>query len=362
MKRFFVCALLFIGAFLSTGNAQGVNFEKLSLKEAISKAKDPTNPRLVFVDCYTSWCVPCLEMAKNEFPKKIAGDFFNPKFVSVKYDMEKGEGIDIKKKYNVDVYPTFLILNEKGEEVNRLVGKSGAEEFIEKVTKALDPKNSLAGLKATYEEKKDMLTGLPYARALLENGKDPCPLLEELFDNAQDFERFSREYLSFAMGTVKFGSPFFRKMMLEKHRMDLEIGTEVVNEMIFDKIRRDMYIVANGTTDRYKISYTPQEVEDIAYTIALLKLDPADPQNYMCRVALYIANNDLDGMIKYYRRYIWNLPSNTVYKGILEGILMSRTAQATAEQKAGIKAYFEYAAKTFEKEANHYKKQAETIK
>lgn len=362
MKRFFVGALLFFCALSNTSNAQGVNFEKLTLKEAISKAKDPSNPRLVFVDCYTSWCVPCLEMAKNEFPKKVAGDFFNPKFVSVKYDMEKGEGIDIKKKYNVDVYPTFLILNEKGEELNRLVGKSGAEEFIEKVTKALDPKNSLSGLKATYEEKKDMLTGLPYARALLENSKDPCPLLEELFDNGQDFERFSREYLSFAMSTVKFGSPFFRKMMLEKHRMDLEIGTEVVNEMIFDKIRKDMYIVANGTADRYKISYTPREVEDIAYTIALLKLDPSEPQNYMCRVALYIANNDLDGMIKYYRRYIWNLPSNTVFKGILEGVLMSRVAQATDAQKAGIKAYFEYASKTFEKEAKHYKNQAESIK
>ncbi|MCM5526953.1 thioredoxin family protein [Parasegetibacter sp. NRK P23] len=362
MKRFFVCALLFIGAFLSTGNAQGVNFEKLSLKEAISKAKDPTNPRLVFVDCYTSWCVPCLEMAKNEFPKKIAGDFFNPKFVSVKYDMEKGEGIDIKKKYNVDVYPTFLILNEKGEEVNRLVGKSGAEEFIEKVTKALDPKNSLAGLKATYEEKRDMLSGLPYAKALLENNQDPTPLLEELYDNGQDFERFSRDFTSFAMSTVKFGSPFFRKMMLEKYRMDEELGTQVVNQMIFDKIRKDMYIVANERTARYKISYTPQEVEDIAYTIGLLKLDPSDPESHMCRVALYVAKNDLDGMISYYRRYIWNLPNNTVYKPILEGILMSNVAKATAEQKAGIKDYFEYAAKTFEKQANYYKKQAETIK
>lgn len=41
----------------------------------------------------------------------------------------------------------------QGQEINWVVGKSPADEFIEKVKTALDPKNSLPGLKAAYEEK-----------------------------------------------------------------------------------------------------------------------------------------------------------------------------------------------------------------
>ncbi|MDE5612601.1 MAG: thioredoxin family protein, partial [Odoribacter sp.] len=69
---------------------EGVAFRNITLDEAQEQAK--AENKLVFMDCYTSWCGPCQEMTKKVFPQKAAGDYFNPRFVCVKYDMEKGAG------------------------------------------------------------------------------------------------------------------------------------------------------------------------------------------------------------------------------------------------------------------------------
>lgn len=362
MKKFITSLLFGICiCYCQMTSAQGINFESLTLSNAMSKASDPARPKLILIDCYTTWCIPCIEMAQMEFPKKVAGDYVNPKFVSIKFDMEKGEGLEIAKKYNVKAYPTFLILNSQGQEINRVVGKSTAEEFIEKVEKALDPKNSLPGLKSAYEAKRGMNTGMPYALALYQNSKDPSPVLEELFERAMDFERFSTSYLELALGTVKFGSPFFRKLMLYKSNMDQAMGTEVINKIIFDKVRKDMYSIASGTGAKYNVFYTPQQVEEVAYTIGLLKLRKDVPENHMCQIALYVANKDLDGMINYYKRYLRNLPSNDVFKGILDNILSAQLSNASEAQKMAIKEYFQSAAKFLDKEAKQYQSKAESI-
>jgi len=343
-------------------SAQGIKFETISLKEAMGKAANPASPKLILVDCYTTWCIPCIEMAQTEFPKKEAGDYFNPKFVSVKFDMEKGEGKELGKKYGVKAYPTFLLLDAQGNELNRVVGKATAEEFIEKVKTALDPKNSVKGLKAAYEASKSMTTGMPYVMALYQNSKDPAPVLEELFDNAMDYERFSPNYLELALGTAKFGSPFFRKMMMYKSNMDQAMGTEIINRIIFDKIRKDMYSIAMENGARYNVFYTPQEVEDVAYTIGLMKLKPDLTERHIINAALYVSKKDIDGLIAYYNRNIWSIPSSDVFRGILDGVLANQIAKATESQKQAIKGFFEKSGKFFEKEGKRSLSMAESIK
>lgn len=97
--------------------------------------------KLVFIDCYTSWCVPCAEMANNVFPLKEMGDYFNPRFVAVKLSMESPEGIELNKKYKVTAYPTFLILNHEGDEIGRITGGMDAKSFITKVAGVLAQRN-----------------------------------------------------------------------------------------------------------------------------------------------------------------------------------------------------------------------------
>jgi len=363
MKKLIKSILCGIAICYSTSlSAQGIKFETISLKEAMAKASNPASPKKILVDCYTTWCVPCIQMAQEEFPKKEAGDFFNPRFISVKFDMEKGEGKELAKKYGVMAYPTFLVLDAEGNEINRIVGKSTAEEFIEKAKVALDPKNSLAGLKSAFEANKNMTTAMPYALALNQKSMDPSPVLEQVFENAYDYERFSKDYIEMSLGTAKFGSPFFRKLMMYKNNLDQAMGTEVINRIIFDRVRKHMYLIAMENGAKYNVVYTPQEVEDIAYTVGLLKLSPDKVERHVCFAALYVANKDIDGLISYYNHYIWSIPSGDVFKGILDGILLNQASKANPAQKAAIRTYFEKSGKFFEKDGKNSLLSAELIK
>ena len=104
---------------------KGTVFEKGTLKELLAKAAK--EKKYLFVDVYATWCGPCK-----------AGNYFNKTFVNAKFDAEKGEGIDVAKKYGVRAYPTFLILDKDGTEVGRIVGGADGDMFIEKVQEALD--------------------------------------------------------------------------------------------------------------------------------------------------------------------------------------------------------------------------------
>ena len=92
------------------------NFRHISFADALKAAK--AEKKLVFVDFYTSWCGPCKMMARDIFPQKKVGDFMNERFVCVKYDAEKEE-LELVKKSQVKAYPTFVIFDADGNEINR---------------------------------------------------------------------------------------------------------------------------------------------------------------------------------------------------------------------------------------------------
>ena len=96
---------------------QGIHFQELAFNEAIVKARQEN--KFVLLDCYTSWCGPCKKMATEVFTLKKAGDYFNDRFVSIKVDMEKGEGPEIAKRFQVGTYPTFIIFKSDGSIVSR---------------------------------------------------------------------------------------------------------------------------------------------------------------------------------------------------------------------------------------------------
>ena len=87
----------------------------------------------VIIDFYADWCIPCKELDTQTFshPQVIQ---VAKQFHTYKADMTKSldEEVEVlRDKYKIIGVPTVLILNSKGEEVNRITGFVDADEFLE---------------------------------------------------------------------------------------------------------------------------------------------------------------------------------------------------------------------------------------
>lgn len=113
--------LLIIIAFLSceVSFADGIEFEK-DYSSAIKKAKEMG--KMVMIDFYTEWCIPCKQMEEHLFRHKRVESYLKKNFISIRIDAEKGEGVELFKKYNIKGFPTLIFLNSEGVEERRLKG------------------------------------------------------------------------------------------------------------------------------------------------------------------------------------------------------------------------------------------------
>ena len=96
-----------------------------SYSAAVAFAKK--NHTLVMVDFYTDWCEWCKKMDTDVYPDQRVITAVD-QFASVKLDAEK-EGADLAEKYDVDGYPTILILDTQGNLVDRIEGYRDADAF-----------------------------------------------------------------------------------------------------------------------------------------------------------------------------------------------------------------------------------------
>lgn len=84
------------------------------------------------IDFYADWCIPCKELDAMTFsdPKVIEEA---KRFDAYKADMTKSlsdEVSELRSKYNIVGVPTVLIINSKGQEVQRITGFVNSTEFL----------------------------------------------------------------------------------------------------------------------------------------------------------------------------------------------------------------------------------------
>lgn len=116
----------------------GIRFLHDSWSDLLAKAK--AKNQLIFVDFYTQWCGPCLNMAETVFTLPAVGAFYNEHFVCAKIDAENGEGIELAKKYGVRSYPTYAFIDPQTEElVHRSGSRQTAAQFIQTGKGAINP-------------------------------------------------------------------------------------------------------------------------------------------------------------------------------------------------------------------------------
>ena len=88
--------------------------------------------KLVVVDFYAEWCMPCVMMAPVIEELAESKDMKEIKFT--KLNVEDNE--ELSRKYNISSIPCLIIF-KKGKEVGRIIGAQTAEVIKEKVRKYL---------------------------------------------------------------------------------------------------------------------------------------------------------------------------------------------------------------------------------
>lgn len=210
------------------------NFRHISFGEAIETAKQEN--KMVFIDFYADWCGPCKMMAREVFPQKKVGDFFNEKFVCIKLDAEK-EGQELAKRFEVKAYPTFLILNTKEEVQLEIKGAMDADKFIAKVTDGLNPEMSPARMTERYNagERTPELVNA-YALYWMEQGKETegFKIVDDYFTSLTDAQRLdvSNAFL-FTRYTLDLNDEKGKFMVA--HRNDFK---EPVKTAVEDRIKK----------------------------------------------------------------------------------------------------------------------------
>jgi tetratricopeptide (TPR) repeat protein len=104
-----------------------VEWAKTSYEDIIKAAK--SKDKHVFIDFYATWCGPCKELDKTTFQDEMVTTFLNA-MIPVKYDAEKGAGETLAEEYRVSAYPTLILLDSKGKEIDRHIGYLDAADFL----------------------------------------------------------------------------------------------------------------------------------------------------------------------------------------------------------------------------------------
>lgn len=190
MKKFL--AALLVGTAVFSASAQ-TEFRNLSFDEGLAAAKQ--EGKLVFIDFFTTWCGPCKMMSSKTFPEKAVGDYMNAKFIPMKMDAEK-EGLELARKYGVNAYPTYIILDTTGKQVAKVTGYMDGQRFINELDAALDPEQSPERIAARYQagERTPKIVNA-YAMQFMKKGNEDegFKVVNDYFASLSDADRLKPE-------------------------------------------------------------------------------------------------------------------------------------------------------------------------
>lgn len=152
---------------LTPANSEGVVFEPGTPRFADVLAKAKTEKKPVFIDFSTDWCGWCRKLEKDTFSQASVAEVMKA-LINVHIDAEKGEGPELKRRFAVEGYPTLVVIDADGEEIDRIVGYMKPAEFTVEVERILRGEGTIAALqKAWFAAPDDLGAGMAVGEKLV---------------------------------------------------------------------------------------------------------------------------------------------------------------------------------------------------
>lgn len=322
--------------------AQGMVFEPegTTLEQASAKAK--AENKLIFLDCFTTWCGPCKKMARDVFPQEQVGAFMNPRFVNLKIDMESEYGAPLAKQLQIQAFPTFVIFNADAKEIGRFLGGSAAEEFLKSVEeKSKD--NSSSELQQRWQNgDRDPQFLQQYLATLNASYKadEANEVAEALLEGKE--ETFAADSTLRMVFMRNITNPFAKSFIFTAKNpavLKAQIGEMPVEMKIKNVLTyypRQIITEHDGTADLDQAKF-----DQFCTLLDELKLPDADHYRLSTLITYYEKKKDYANYLKYIQEYLKNKNLDADDMQLARWVKPFSEGGATPEQKAAMKKILE---------------------
>ncbi|MGE7774555.1 thioredoxin family protein [Chitinophaga sp. NPDC101104] len=281
-------------------HAQGINFRnELTYEEVQALAK--REHKGIFIDFYTTWCGPCKHMTRYIFTMEKVGAYMNENYISVKIQVDStaADNASVQRwresarmlaaRYKVKSFPTMVYLEANGTPVNRIVGASGSDDFLQSARQGRTRESGYYALKNRFTSGERSPEPL---RAFALSGKtvgDPAA------DTAADIylrtvkDTFSPEYLTLLQQfTQKTTDPGFKLLMEAPSKINAVLGQGVAQQLAFGIILKTIQFSAEKA-QWLKENY-PEKAEQILQYAKLTEArDRLDSTNFFPAAKSYLS-------------------------------------------------------------------------
>ena len=279
-------------------NFKGMIFEDLSLEKALKKAQE--EGKHVFMDCYTTWCGPCKTMEYQVFSHEAIGQFCNTYFVNIKVDMEKGEGLDIAKRYGVRAYPTMFVLDANGAVCSRIVGSRSVEDFLIVLKRGMNENFNYSKLKEQYAAGERSSAFLcRYYLTMYDAGEiKNMDEIHHFLMSLQDSVQYTPEaWFLYNLLASDISSPEFAFLL--KHRQEF---AEILGEQ---RVERTLQNIIFPVYMYYLLGQRDKaDVDKCHVVLTAAGLPKEDTLLLLDRLVIAYDNKDFTGIMEIYENYV----------------------------------------------------------
>lgn len=276
--------------------SQGMVFFEGPWAKVLEKAK--AENKNIFVDAYTDWCGPCKMMVKNVFPLPEVGAFYNRNFINYKLNMEKGDGVDFARTFQVGVYPSYLFFNAEGRMLHRTVGYKQGPQFIADGAAALDTTRQLVTNILKYQtgnREPQILYNL--ALGLAEAGAPDANLEKEYLKTQEGNALIRKENYDFILRAQSgYRGEAFKVLLANREKFYTVAPAESINDFISSTLFRtlqyavgnNMNLLADSVMTDLRQFQEPLRSQFLAYAEILKNANNSDREKYFSAMIQYI--------------------------------------------------------------------------
>jgi thioredoxin-related protein len=286
MKKYFLFSVCCMFAYLAV-NAQdkSINFEHSTWAEI--KAKAAKEKKAIFLDAYTSWCGPCKKMVKEVFSNNKVADYFNANFINAKFDMEKGEGVEIRKMYPINAFPTLLFIDAEGKLISKREGAMEVDAFLE-YGKLSVSGESLEYLTTEYKKGNRSFEFMKKFMTRMEGQRENTgKIIEEYFTKIPQAKWQTSENWYFIYRYVRNEqSPVFKVVLKKQKAYEQKFSADSVSDYFVNVYRNSIQKAANSI-------FPTEDLQDLKKSFHSMKFAGTAKLEIECDAAIAELNGDL---------------------------------------------------------------------